>query len=64
MFVRNLVLLVVIYSAWHYWLWTRKSQGFQYKYNAEWMPTGKRRFLWEDQLRDNIFWCCFRAVPI
>ena len=64
MFVRNLVLLVVIYSAWHYWLWSRKSQGRQYKYNAEWLETGNRKFLWGDQLRDNIFWCCVSAVPI
>ncbi len=64
MFVRNLVLLVLIFGAWHYWLWSRKSQGLQYKYNAEWLETGKRKFLWGDQLRDNIFWCCVSAVPI
>ncbi len=64
MFVRNLVLLVLIYGAWHYWLWSRKSQGLQNKYNAEWLETGNRKFLRGDQLRDNIFWCCLSAVPI
>ena len=34
-----------LYSAWRYWLWSRKSQGLQYKYNAEWLETGKRKFL-------------------
>ena len=34
MFVRNLVLLVLIFGAWHYWLWSRKSQGLQYKFPA------------------------------
>ena len=48
----------------NYWLWSRKSQGLQYKYNAEWLETGNRKFLWGDQLRDNIFWCCVSAVPI
>ena len=64
MFVRNLVLLVIFYSGLHYWYWSRKSQGRQYKFNTEWMETGKRKFLWRDQLLDNIFWCCCSGVPI
>ena len=34
-FVRNQIMLIVIVSAWHLWLWARKSQGFQFKYTPE-----------------------------
>ena len=49
-------MLIVFASALHIWFWARKSQGFQYKYTPDWMGRGKRKFLWNDQVRDNIFW--------
>lgn len=58
MFVRNIVMLVVITSAWHLRLWSLKSQGLKFKYTTEWMATGKRKFLWSNQLWDNVFWTC------
>ena len=63
-FVRNQVLLIVIVSAWHIRLWSRKSQGFQYKYTVDWMGVGKRQFLWGNQLWDNIFWSCVSGGTI
>ncbi len=63
-FLRNQVMLIVIVSAWHLWLWSKKSQGFQYKYTPDWMAKGKRQFLWGDQLRDNIFWSCVSGGTI
>ena len=64
LFVRNQVMLIVIVSAWHLWLWARKSQGFQFKYTADWMAKGKRQFLAGNQLFDNIFWSCVSGGTI
>ena len=63
-FVRNQVMLIVIVSAWHLWLWARKSQGFQYKYTSDWMAKGKKQFLAGNQLFDNIFWSCVSGGTI
>ena len=63
-FVRNQVMLIVFVSIWHIRLWSLKSQGMQYKYTKEWMATGKRQFLWGNQLRDNIFWSCVSGGTI
>ena len=64
MFVRNIALLVIIVSTWHLRLWWRKSQGLKFKYTPDWMATGKRKFLWGSQLRDNIFWSCVSGGTI
>ena len=63
-FVRNQVMLIVIVSAWHLWLWGRKSQGFQFKYTPDWMAKGKKQFLAGNQLFDNIFWSCVSGGTI
>ena len=63
-FVRNQALLIVIVSVWHIRLWSQKSQGLQYKYTSDWMGIGKRKFLWGNQLRDNIFWSCVSGGTI
>ena len=63
-FVRNQIMLIVIVSAWHLWLWARKSQGFRFKYTPDWMATGKKQFLGGNQLFDNIFWSCVSGGTI
>ncbi|MCY4412764.1 MAG: sterol desaturase family protein [Caldilineaceae bacterium] len=63
-FARNLIMLTVIVSAWHLWLWARKSQGFQFKYTPDWMAKGKKQFLAGNQLFDNIFWSCVSGGTI
>ena len=64
MFVRNQVMLVLIAGGWHLWLWSRKAQGMNFKYTTDWMATGNRKFLWGNQLRDNIFWSCISGGTI
>ena len=63
-YVRNQVMLVIIVSAWHLRLWSFKSQGFKFKYTSDWMATGKRKFLWNNQLYDNVFWSCVSGGTI
>ena len=63
-FVRNQVMLLLIVSAWHLWLWARKSQGLKFKYTSDWLAKGKRQFLAGNQLFDNIFWSCVSGGTI
>ena len=63
-YVRNQSMLVIIVSAWHLRLWSLKSQGLKFKYTSDWMATGKRKFLWNNQLRDNVFWSCVSGGTI
>ena len=58
MFIRNEIMLIVIVSAWHLRLWSVKGQGTRYKYTSDWMAEGNRKFLWGNQLWDNVFWSC------
>lgn len=64
MYVRNQAMLVIIVSAWHLRLWSLKSQGLKFKYTSDWMAKGNRKFLWRDQLRDNVFWSCVSGGTI
>lgn len=58
LFLRNQIMLILIVSAWHVHLWRRKAQGLEFKYTTDWMATGKKQFLWGNQLWDNVFWSC------
>jgi sterol desaturase/sphingolipid hydroxylase (fatty acid hydroxylase superfamily) len=64
LFIGNLTLLVLFAGAWHLRFYTRKAQGIQYKYNSRWLSTRNPRFLFGDQVWDNIFWNICSAVPI
>jgi len=64
LFIRNVLLLTAFVSIWHFWLYVRKAQGSQYKYNANWLATDDPVFLFRNQLWDNVFWNIFSAVPI
>lgn len=57
--LRNIALMVVIYSAWHLRLYVQRAQGLRFKYNDKWLATGSKTFLFGDQLRDNLFWSVF-----
>ena len=53
---RNAVLLILVAGGLHWWLYIRCSQNKTYKYNSKWLATGKKRFLWNSQVKDNMFW--------
>jgi sterol desaturase/sphingolipid hydroxylase (fatty acid hydroxylase superfamily) len=61
---RNAALIVLVVSMWHLPLYVRRLQGTQYKYNARWLSTKSSRFLFHDQLFDNVFWTFASAIPI
>lgn len=55
-YLRNVVLLLVSAGGLHLWLYVRRAQGKNYKYDHRWMSKKSRRFLWGSQTRDNMFW--------
>jgi ferredoxin-NADP reductase/sterol desaturase/sphingolipid hydroxylase (fatty acid hydroxylase superfamily) len=58
MFVRNMVLLWIIYGGWHLYLYSSKRKGFRGKYSPRWQNKGGATFLFRNQVHDNIFWSC------
>jgi len=62
--VRNLILAIAVYSAWHLWLYTWRRQGKAFKYNPQWPKTDSSAFLFRSQNADNVFWTLASGVPI
>ncbi len=62
-FARNQIMLIGVAGALHLRLWSRKAQGYRYKWSLNWMSKS-RKFLWNDQVRDNVFWSVASAGAI
>ena len=62
-FIRNQVMLIALATVLHVRLWSNKAQGYQYKWSPNWMGKSKK-FLWNDQVRDNVFWSVASAGTI
>ena len=56
-YVRNVVMFTLVAGTLHMVLYARRAQQQRYKYNRQWLSTTNREFLWNNQTRDNIFWC-------
>lgn len=54
--LRNVVLLWIWFGAFHLWFYSFKVQGRLKKYNAKWQATDNQKFLFNNQIHDNIFW--------
>ncbi|MDH3715130.1 MAG: hypothetical protein OET44_14950 [Gammaproteobacteria bacterium] len=54
--LRNAALLTLIAGGLHWWLYVRRSQGCEYKFDGRWPATDSGKFLWCNQVRDNMFW--------
>lgn len=55
-FLRNLVFIFGFTGGLHLWLYRWRKQGRRAKYNGNWMARNDKRFLFHDQVRDNVFW--------
>lgn len=64
MFLRNMALLWLTAGGWHLLLYTLKAQGSERKYDSRWLSTGDRKFLFRNQLYDNIFWSCVSGCTV
>lgn len=61
---RNLAITTVFFGAWHVYFYIIRGQGKEYKYNREPPATGNKRFLFGNQVKDNIFWTLASGVTI
>lgn len=60
----NLLIAAVFYSAWHWWLYGRRAQGIEFKYNAQWPAERGRQFLFGRPLLSNVIWALGAGVPV
>jgi hypothetical protein len=63
-YLRNLALLWMVSGGWHLLLYQLKVMGTNQKYDAKWQAEHNSRFLFNDQVYDNIFWSCTSGVGI
>ncbi len=61
---RNLMLAVLVYGAWHLWLYVWRKQDTAFKYNRRWPSAESSVFLFNNQTYDNMFWTLASGVPI
>ena len=62
--LRNAALLTLFAAPLHWWLYIRQGQQDQTKLNKKWQPRNSPRFLFNSQLKDNLFWSLVSGVTI
>jgi sterol desaturase/sphingolipid hydroxylase (fatty acid hydroxylase superfamily) len=62
--LRNAALLAIVAGGLHWWLYIRRSQDLDFKFNVRWPATDSRKFLWRHQVKDNIFWSVVSGVTV
>ncbi len=62
--LRNAAMLTIVAGLLHWWLYTRRSQDLEYKFNVRWPATDSRKFLWRNQVKDNVFWSLASGVTV
>ncbi len=61
---RNAVMIFLVVGGWHFYLYIYKGQGTEFKYSNRPQATDNKSFLFNNQVRDNMFWTFASAVPI
>ena len=64
LWLRNAAVLILIAGGLHWWLYMRRSQNQDFKFHKRWMDTDNNKFLWGDQVRDNMFWSIVSGVTV
>ncbi len=71
LWIRNAITLFVVAGSLHWWFYIRKAQNEDTKFVERSLATNDRRFLWKDQVLDNMtfslvsgvsFWTLYEAV--
>lgn len=60
--LRNAAVLALVAGGLHWWLYIRRSQGSDFKFNSAGMARDDDRFTFNDQVRDNMFWSLVSGV--
>ena len=61
---RNLVIMLLVFGFYHMSLYVWKWQGDRGKYHPKWKDGVTRKFLFGDQVKDNMFWSLVSGAPI
>ena len=64
LWLRNAAVLTLVAGGLHWWLYIRRSQQQECKFHRRWLDTDNDKFLWKDQVRDNMFWCYVSGITI
>lgn len=64
MLLRNLFMIFFVYGGYHLFLYILKVQGTTQKYHPEWQNIGSKKFLFKNQVYDNIFRSCVSGATI
>ena len=62
--LRNISLTILVYGAWHLWLYVWRKQGTAFKYNRQWPKNESSTFRFNNQTADNMFHTLASGVPI
>lgn len=62
--VRNLVLMLVVFGIYHFTVYIKRVEETYGKYHPEWQARNARKFLFNDQVKDNMFRSIVSGVPI
>ena len=63
-YARNVIMFTSVAGTLHVLLYIRRVQQQRYKYNRQWLSTTNRAFLWNNQTRDNMFWCLVSGCTV
>lgn len=61
---RNVGLMVLVFGFYHLTLYLWKVQGTTGKYHPEWQQKNAKKFLFNDQVKDNMFWSIVSGATI
>jgi sterol desaturase/sphingolipid hydroxylase (fatty acid hydroxylase superfamily) len=61
--VRNALIVLAFYGAWHLRLYIQRAQGNSFKYDAKQPSKGNSAFLFRNQNIDNLIWTFASAIP-
>ncbi|MDC7234998.1 MAG: sterol desaturase family protein [Spirochaetales bacterium] len=64
MLIRNLVFVLAVFGFFHLTLYILKVQGNRGKYHPRWQERDSGKFMFRDQVRDNMFRSLVYGVPI
>ena len=62
LWLRNCALLMLFAGGLHWYLYIRQSQGQQLKFEKQWLASNSKKFLWNNQVKDNMFWSIVSGV--
>ncbi len=64
LWLRNCAFLCLLAGGLHWHLHKRRTQGSQYQMNRRHLSTSNTLFLWNNQVRDNMFWSIVSGVSV